>query len=130
MHTDSTNICVSNANIVLMKLTEIIDRDRGTIDRNSWNRGIMMAPKGFIQVKFCVLVRLTGEDETSDLGILTLDTVVTRVGLNITSELDTDQGEGIRDQLTSITKQLYDRTILNIYNFNKMSMMTYPLTEP
>ena len=57
---------------------------------------------------FVVTDRLSGEDNP-DLGFMTTNATVTYVGQNVSSELDTDQRKGIKDQLIFAARHLDDR---------------------
>ena len=56
-----------------------------------------------------VPIDILSEDETPDLGFMIPDSAVTHVQKNVSSELDTNQREDIRDQLKFSAKQLDDR---------------------
>ena len=57
------------------------------------------------------------EDDTQYLGLMTSKTI-THVGLTATSELDTDQGKDIWDQLQFANQQLETRFNLHMYRFS------------
>ena len=55
---------------------------------------------------------MSGEDESHELGLMTPNNTVTYIAHSLSSELETDQREGIRDQLRFAEKQLDDRVCL------------------
>ena len=61
--------------------------------RQMRNTAIMVAPPFALKSHSVPYDRLTREDKTPDLGFITPNTIVTFVGLNVISDLDTDQGK-------------------------------------
>ena len=64
------------------------------------------------------------------MRLMILVFAVMHVVSNVSSKLDMNQAEGVRDQLPLTTKQLDDMTNLQTCRFQKMSMVIYLLTEP
>ena len=77
--------------------------------RTSRTRAIPVStPCCNLKIHFCSISRLSWKG-TSGLRFLTSSTVVTHIGENVSSGLDTGQCEGVTDQLRLAAKHLNDQ---------------------
>ena len=72
--------------------------------------------------------KVSGEDENPNLGFMTPNYTVTYREHTDSSELNTDQGEGIKDKPQFAAEQLNDRICLQTYRFSEDKYGDLPLS--
>ena len=68
--------------------------------------------------------KLLGENQTPDLVFMTPNNMVMYISHNVSSHVDTDQGEGIRNQLIYVAKQMIGFVSRHTH-FQKRGLVSY-----